>query len=158
MRNLHSFGKAAGIRADILTLAKGLGAGFPAGAIVSRTALGEPKGGLFGSTFGGGPLASAAVSVVCAAVREPAFRKNVEQVSAVIDGCAKVKGVTEMLGIGLLRGIRVQRPASEVKAKLLERGFIVGGSNDPQVIRLMPPLTLTVKQAAAFVDALAGVL
>lgn len=158
--------QAIGLDADLFTSAKGIGAGFPVGALVVHGRLAEPGKGLFGTTFGGGPLAAAAVSTVCAAVRDPSFRANVSATSAEIDRIATVPGVAEVLGIGLLRGVRIRdggdsapgTAATKAKSELFARGFIVGGSNDPQVLRLLPPLTLTPKQARGFVEALGSIL
>lgn len=156
--------QAIGIEADLFTSAKGIGAGFPVGAMVVHSRHPEPGSGLFGTTFGGGPLASAAVSAVCAAVRDPAFRANADASSAEVSRLATVPGVAEVLGIGLLRGIRIRggdapgARAAAAKKKLLERRMIVGGSNDPEVLRLLPPLTITPVQIRAFRGALESVL
>jgi len=151
--------EAIGLRADLITCAKGLAAGVPAGAVIVRESLGEPSGGYFGSTFGGGPLASAAIRVVCAAVGDAGFQQHVAQVSEVFDRIAKLEGVDELLGLGCLRGIRISGGrAKAVKAKLFERAMIVGGSSDADVLRLMPPLTLSVEQAERFVAVLQEVL
>ncbi|NUQ35917.1 MAG: aspartate aminotransferase family protein, partial [Planctomycetaceae bacterium] len=136
--------EALGMNVDLITTAKGVGLGFPVAALISHSRFGEPGKGLFGSTFGGGPLACAAVSAACKAVAEKSVRENTRKVSEVFDRLREVKGVKELLGLGLLRGVRVSKPAKEVKDGLFARGFIVGGSNDPEVIRLMPPLTLSV--------------
>lgn len=151
--------QAIGMHADILTCAKGLGAGFPIGAIVVRNDLAEraPKG-YFGSTFGGGPLAAVSALTVLREIQNPGFIDNVRAVSAELDRCAALPGVVELWGLGLLRGIRLDRPVGEVKKALLARGYIVGGANDPQVLRLLPPLTLTVSQMQGFVSTLADVL
>ncbi len=151
--------QAIGLKADLITTAKGLGAGFPTGALIVHSSFPEPKGGLFGSTFGGGPIASAVMSVVCRTVAQPDFANQVAAVSAEIDGLAEIPGIAGLQGIGLLRGVRVADGADEaigtrakkLKQGLLDAGVLVGGSNDPQVLRLLPPLTLTIEQASWFV-------
>jgi len=150
--------EAIGLRADLITCAKGLGGGFPVGAMIVREGLTPRDSGLLGSTFGGGPLASAAVLAVCRSVADPALQAHVRDVSAAFDGCARVPSVAAVTGLGLLRGVRVAAPVPLVRQRLLERGWIVGGSEDPQVIRLMPPLVLPVSQALAFVAVLREVL
>jgi acetylornithine/N-succinyldiaminopimelate aminotransferase len=149
--------EAIGLRADLFTAAKGLGAGFPVGALVVRAGLAEPKG-YFGSTFGGGPLAAAAVRVVCAEISKSAFRANVRAASAVVDGIAGLPGVAGLQGIGLLRGIRLGPHAKAVKDALHARGIVVSGSHDPEVLRLLPPLTLSVEQAWLLVSTLREIL
>ena len=150
--------QAVGLKPDLITCAKGLGAGFPVGALISKTSFGQPGKGLFGSTFGGGPLASAVSKVVCEALKDPALSENVRKIDEVFTRLKDIDGVKELQGLGLLRGVRLAKPAAEVKAALIEKGFIVGASNDPEVIRLMPPLTLSVEQAESFNKALAEVL
>jgi len=160
--------QAISLDADIFTSAKGIGAGFPVGAMVVHSRWPEPGTNLFGTTFGGGPLASAAVSTVCAAVKNKAFRANADASSAEVTQLATVDGVAEVMGIGLLRGIRVRerhgsnaKPgtrAALVKKHLLKHHMVVGGSNDPEVLRLLPPLTITPAQILSFRAALEAVL
>ena len=148
---------ATGLNADIVTMAKGLGAGFPVSALAVRSRVQPRQNGLFGSTFGGGPLALAAIKVVCEAITDQAFRDNVKATSSAVDALEAIPGLS-LQGIGLLRGLHVGKRAKAVKAALLERGYIVGGSSNPETLRIMPPLTLKPKEVAAFGEALREII
>lgn len=131
-----------GILPDIATTAKGLGGGLPIGACLfyGKTAdVLQP--GDHGSTFGGNPVACAGgVSVVSRLTDE--FLLEVQGKAAYLR--AKLKGfdgVKELTGLGLMIGIRTQKPAKEVAKKCLERGLLVLTAHD--VVRLLPPLNIT---------------
>ena len=150
--------QSIGLRVDIITTAKGLGAGFPVAALLTRGSLGVPPGSLFGSTFGGGPLACAAVIATMRRLVDTNLRKHVSKVSEMLNGCARIDGITSVQGLGLLRGIRTRMPSAKLREGLLKRGIIVGGSNDPGVTRLMPPLTVSREEVTRLTSALAAVL
>jgi len=140
---------------DILTTAKGLGGGFPVGATVVGEALASKlKKGDLGTTFGGGPLACAMVEAALTAMQEEDLLPRVQRLSARLRKECVVGPVTAVQGMGYLLGLKVPRPASEVSKALRERGILVGGSSDPNVVRLLPPLVLE----DSHVDALVGAL
>jgi acetylornithine/N-succinyldiaminopimelate aminotransferase len=149
---------AIGLRADLITSAKGLGAGFPVGALLVSDKQPEPPRGYFGTTFGGGPLASAAVLAVCGEVSKPSFAGHARKVAAILEGIREIPGVKGLQGIGMLLGVRIGPAAGAVKDALLQAKFIVHGSQDPEVLRLLPPLTLSEAQARSFVAALREVM
>ncbi len=134
---------AAGVVPDVITTAKGLAGGFPAGAVIASAEIADilPKGAL-GSTFGGGPLACAAIRAVVAVLSEPGFLARVAQLGECIRRQCCVGPVVNVQGRGLLLGLRCDRPAKLVLAELRRRGILAGGAVDPEIVRLMPPLTL----------------
>ncbi len=128
---------------DILTVAKALAAGFPCGATIMTQAIAAELGpGQLGTTFGGGPLASAAIKATLEAMIEDDLVANARAMSALIrERC--VKGpVTAIQGEGLLLGLRTGPRAAAVRDALLARDILTGTSADPHIVRLLPPLIL----------------
>ncbi len=99
------------------------------------------RGGL-GTTFGGGPLAMAMVEAVIAAIERDGLLERVRRLSARLQRECLVGPVTAAQGMGFLLGLRTAPPAKEVLAGLRTRGIVAGGSADPHVVRLLPPLVL----------------
>jgi len=144
-------------RPDMLTVAKSLAAGFPCSALLLSDAVAsEVRPGELGTTFGGGPMACALVSTVIDVIRRDGLLEHVERLSGYIRARAVTGPVTAVQGRGFLLGLRCRRPAKEIQAELLARGILVGGSSDPDVIRLLPPLVLEQCHADQLLDALAG--
>src|SRR5499426_3516199 len=139
----------AGITPDVMAIAKGIGGGFPVGAFMATNEA--AKGmvpGTHGSTFGGNPLAMAVGNAVLDAVLEPGFLAHVETVSLRLkQELARIKDefaelVEEVRGSGLLSGIKVKPPYSDVvNACSAERLLTVGAGDN--VVRLLPPLNVT---------------
>jgi len=151
----------AGIVPDAITLAKGLGGGFPIGALVT---FGEKTSSLLsagqhGTTFGGNPVATAAALATLHAIESQQVMDNVRVVGEhVRQALAAVDGVTEVRGEGLLIGFDLDAdvaPAAVTAA--LDAGFIIN-SPGPRTIRLAPPLILTTEQADRFLAALPAIL
>jgi acetylornithine aminotransferase/acetylornithine/N-succinyldiaminopimelate aminotransferase len=149
-----------GVRADLVTLAKGIASGFPMGALLVTDEVARRVGqGDLGSTFGGGPLACAALTATLDVLGIEHVLENVTRTSAWLrERLARVEGVKEVRGRGLLLGLALESPAADVQKKLLERNILVGTSDDPAVLRLLPPLTLVENEAAPFLDVLPAVL
>ncbi len=143
---------------DILTTAKGLAGGFPAGAVLvsPEIAAGVRRGDL-GSTFGGGPMACALIEEVIAIIEEEGLLARVRTLSRRIRETCRVGPVESIQGEGYLLGLRTTRPAVEVQAELLARGILAGTSADPRVVRLLPPLVLEAEHVAALAAALAEI-
>jgi len=150
-----------GIAPDAVTVAKGLGGGFPVGALIAygeRTAtlLGR---GQHGTTFGGNPVASAAGLATIAVIERDGLLPHVTRLGSTLRERISGLGhplVAEVRGEGLLIGIELTAPvAAEVAARALEAGFIVNPCT-PTTIRLAPPFVLTEDQAGTFVDFLAA--
>lgn len=148
----------AGVRPDLLTTAKALAAGFPAGALLASEALaGALPIGSFGTTFGGGPVAAALISTVIRVIREGKLLERVQRLSERIRAEALVGPVERIQGRGFLLGLVCARPAREVRDELLARGIFTGVSNDPAVLRLLPPLVLEDEHVDALVEALSDI-
>jgi len=149
---------AAGVTPDLLTTAKGLAGGFPAGAVLMTDALAATLGpGDLGTTFGGGPLAAALVEATLEAIEAEDVLANVRARGEQIRATCRVGPVTEISGRGLLVGLRTSRPAKQIQRELLERGILTGTSADPKVVRLLPPLVLAEADVAELAAALAGI-
>lgn len=147
-----------GVAPDMLTTAKALGGGFPCSALLMTEALARTlKSGDLGTTFGGGPMACSLVSTVIGVIQRDRLMDNVRTLSADIRQRAMVGPVDGIQGRGFLLGLRCRRPAREVQAALLERDVLVGTSSDPQVVRLLPPLTLEKQHVDTLVNALADI-
>ncbi|OCA83310.1 acetylornithine aminotransferase [Bacillus sp. FJAT-27225] len=152
-----------GISPDIISLAKGLGSGFPIGAILatSEAAKGfEP--GSHGSTFGGNPLAAVAGLTTVKTILSDNLLEGARQLSEFLDdGLAKLKkkhpAIIEVRGMGLLKGVEVNGNALDiVKAAMDEHVLLLTAG--PNVVRILPPLTATNEEAANFLGALDTVL
>jgi acetylornithine/succinyldiaminopimelate/putrescine aminotransferase len=149
-----------GVVPDLVTLAKGIGSGFPMGAVlVSEEIAATVKPEDYGTTFGGGPLACAAAEATVRVILEEGLLGNVRAGSHRLEqelaGLARVR---EVRGEGFLLGVALDRPARPVREALLERGFLVGGSDLPDVLRLLPPLVLTAEEIDRFLEAAREVL
>jgi len=140
--------------ADIITTAKGMGNGFPVAGTLMNSTLELEKGKL-GSTFGGGQLACAAAISVLNVIENESLIQNAEKVgNYIIDELLKTNGVTSVRGKGLMLGIEFEVSGKKVRNELMEKcGFITGFSN-PEVLRILPPLNITMKDAEFFVKSL----
>jgi acetylornithine/succinyldiaminopimelate/putrescine aminotransferase len=113
----------------------------------------------YGTTFGGGPLACAAAEATVAVIEKEALLANVVRGSReLVRGLSRVRGVGEVRGEGFLLGIVLDRPARPVREALLAKGILVGGSDQPDVLRLLPPLVLQAREIQTFLAAMAEVL
>ncbi len=145
-----------GVRADLVTLAKGIASGVPLSAVLVTPAMAERVHyGEYGATFGAGPLAMAAMKATLEVIDREKLLENVEVTGAHLAGRLKsLKGVKDVRGLGFLAGVKIEKEAAVVQKALLERGIVVGTADEPGVLRLLPPLTLR----AAHVDEFARVL
>ena len=144
-----------GVRPDMLTTAKALGNGFPCAVLMlSPLVAASVEPGSLGTTFGGGPMACAAIEAVIAAIRNERLLERVRRVSAYIRRSCVLGPVTAHQGAGLLVGLRTTRPAKEIQAELLECCILTGTANDPHVLRLLPPLILEEQHVDLLRDAL----
>jgi acetylornithine aminotransferase/acetylornithine/N-succinyldiaminopimelate aminotransferase len=155
------FGEHVGVTPDLITGAKGVAGGFPAGVVFVREDLAaQVKPGEQGTTFGGGPLACAAILATARVLVGEDLAGNARRVGdALAERLSAVKGVRSVTGLGLLRGVNLDRPAKPVVQSLLDAGILTGSTEgDPHQIRLLPPLTLTLSEALPLVDALTRLL
>jgi len=143
-----------GIEPDLVTLAKGLGNGLPIGALLVREGIADAIGpGDHGSTFGGNPVASAAACAVVEAIDDALLENVVARGAQLSAGLAKLPGVREVRGRGLLLAGLLDRDAAPVVDECRARGLLVLTAG-PDVLRLLPPLVVT----EAEVDQALGVL
>ena len=136
---------------DILVTAKGAAGGLPIGITALSAGLAaDLPDGILGSTFGGGPTVLAAATVVQRRIGDPAFGERVNTISGALREAALRGPVSEVRGAGLLLGLVLAEgfDAGGLRGALLERGVLAGTSNDPRVLRLSPPLTLSLEEAA----------
>ena len=149
-----------GVTPDILTMAKGIAAGLPMGAVLlsPRIAKHVLQGDL-GTTFGGGPIPCAAAAANLEVIRDEDLAARALHLERRLrQGLADLRAITEITGRGLLLGLRLDRPARPVQLRLFEQDILVGSANDPSVLRLLPPLVLTDDEVDAFVHTLHEVL
>lgn len=143
---------------DIMTLAKALGGGIPCGAVLCSDSVGEHFGsGSLGSTFGGGPIAAAAIVATIAAITADDLLRNVRNREQQIREQCCVGPVTRIQGAGLLLGLVCDRPASAVRDTLLASDILTGTSADPNVLRILAPLTITEHHVKRLAQALADI-
>ncbi len=155
------FGEHVGVTPDLISGAKGIASGFPAGVVFVREDLAEQVAvGEQGTTFGGGPLASAAIAATIAVLVDEDLPRNAEHVGQVLRAAVEtVPGVESTAGRGLLVGINLDRPAKPVVRALAAAGVLVGScGGNPHQIRILAPLTLTRDEAVNWVPALEKIL
>jgi acetylornithine/succinyldiaminopimelate/putrescine aminotransferase len=145
-----------GVLPDMITSAKALGNGFPCSALLMmQKAADAVKLDALGTTFGGGPMAAAAIEACIDAIGNEDLLANIRRVSAYIRKTCVVGPITGTQGEGFLTGLISRVPASELqKALLTQHDILTGTSGDPKVLRLLPPFIL--KEAE--VDVLAAAL
>ncbi|WZP17767.1 acetylornithine transaminase [Arthrobacter citreus] len=150
-----------GVLPDAMTLAKGLGGGFPVGALITfgDTASSLLSAGQHGTTFGGNPVATAASLATLHVIESTGLLEQVRDTGAHLRAAlAAVPGVAEVRGEGLLIGFDLaEDSAPAAVSAALDAGFIIN-STGPRTLRLAPPLILTRAQADSFVNALPGIL
>ena len=148
-----------GVVPDLLTMAKGLGSGLPIGALLATRTISEQLViGDLGSTFGGGPVPCAAALATIGVIEREGLLDNVKAVSAHLRAGALALGIPGVQGRGLLLGLRLGRPAVAVQRALFERRVLTGTASDPEVLRLLPPLSFSLAEADLLLDALKEVL
>jgi acetylornithine/succinyldiaminopimelate/putrescine aminotransferase len=143
------------VEPDLLTTAKGLAGGFPAGAVLMRREIAAGlKPGELGTTFGGGPVACAAICAVVDTIERDGLLARVREVSAYIRERCVFGPVVGVQGAGFLLGLRTTPRAAALRDALLERDILTGTSADPHVLRLLPPLILEQRHVDELADAL----
>ncbi len=151
---------SAGVVPDIITLAKALGSGIPVGAcLVIEKIASHIKENDLGTTFGGGMIAMAAVTATLEAIENDKMLANVRTVESYLRQRLKeIEQVVCVRGRGFLLGLEFAAKAKPIHEALLKHHVITGTSSDPNVLRLLPPLSLAREEVDLFVDALAQVL
>lgn len=153
----------AGVRPDVMTLAKGLGSGVPIGAcLAAGPAEGVFKPGSHGSTFGGNPLACAAALTTLTVIEEDGLLRRAAVLgdrlrADIAEALVGLAGVVAIRGDGLMIGIELDRPCGELVLRALERGLLINVTAD-NVIRLLPALVFTDDDAQELVAILAPLI
>jgi len=154
-----SAAESFGVTPDVLTFAKGLGAGIPIAAVIATDQITRSLSlGDLGSTFGGGPVPCAAALANIAVIERERLIENAANVGGYLAQAAKSLGVARFSGRGLLLGLHVGRPAAEVQTALFQHRILTGTSTDPQVLRLLPPLSFSRREADLLIAGLRAVL
>ena len=149
---------AGGVEPDIVTLAKALGSDIPVGAcLVSDAVSANIKVNDLGTTFGGGMIAMAAVLATLEAIEEDDLVKNAKRVENHLrDSLANVPNIVAIHGKGCLIGIEFDGPCGPIHAKLLENKIITGTSSNANILRLLPPLGVSVDEVNILVEVLSN--
>ncbi len=149
-----------GVQPDMITLAKGIASGIPAAAVLVAPAVAAQVAmNDQGTTFGGGPVAMAAMKATLEVIEREALVENAARMGELLRGWLNgIWRIREVRGAGLLIGIELDVPASAVQAALLERGIVTGTSSAPNVLRLLPPLSLGEEEIHTFIPVLDEVL
>jgi acetylornithine/N-succinyldiaminopimelate aminotransferase len=144
----------AGVDADIYSMAKGMGNGFPVGGILIAPHI-KPKHGMLGTTFGGNHLACAAALAVLEVIQRDNLIEKAKQRGMYLKNMlAKIDGITEIRGRGLMIGFEVEEKFKDLRKVLLNDFNIFTGEAKPDTIRLLPALTIQRKQMDEFLEVL----
>lgn len=144
----------AGVNADIYTMAKGMGNGFPVAGILIAPAI-QPKFGMLGTTFGGNQLACAAALAVLEVIGDDQLMENAREMGQyLLDSLRNMDELQNVRGRGLMIGFDVPNELKDLKRKLLFEYKIFTGEAKPNVIRLLPSLAITREQIDEFLNAL----
>ena len=148
----------AGIRPDIITVAKGIANGFPMGAVLISP-LFKPVYGMLGTTFGGNHLACAAAIAVLDIMEKEQLIENARKVGSFLEKeLRQIDGIKEIRGRGLMIGIEFEESVREIRSKLLFEEKVFTGVAGANIIRLLPPLCLKMTEAEDFITRFRKVL
>ena len=143
----------AGIRPDVITVAKGMGNGFPVGGVLISPDY-KPWHGMLGTTFGGNYLACAASLAVLEIMEQERLVENAAKVGGfLIHELSKFSQIKEVRGKGLMIGLEFGQPIADLRKMMLFEEKIFTGVTGTNVIRILPPLTLTQTEASRFLEA-----
>lgn len=141
-----------GVRPDMITVAKGIGNGFPMGGVLISPKF-EAQYGQLGTTFGGNHLACAAALAVLDVIEQDNLVENAANVGAVLmSELKKLPQIKEVRGEGLMIGIEFDEPIKEIRTRLLKEYHVFTGVSGTNVIRLLPPLCLSMDEAKEFLN------
>jgi acetylornithine/N-succinyldiaminopimelate aminotransferase len=144
----HQF---ADIKADIITTAKGMGNGFPIGGVIISPKF-KPRKGMLGTTFGGNHLACAAAIAVLNVIKTESLINNAEEMGNYLQKkLSTCRGIEEIRGRGLMIGVQLSPDQSELRNKLLFESHIFTGGAKNNVMRLLPPLSISKNEIDIFI-------
>lgn len=142
----------AGIKPDIITTAKGMGNGFPIGGVLISPMF-RPVHGMLGTTFGGSHLACAVGIAVLDVIKDENLVENALEVGEyLMERLNEISEIKEVRGRGLMIGIEMDYPVKDLRKKLLFEQKVFTGASGTNIIRLLPPLTITKKEADIFLE------
>ena len=148
----------SGIRPDMITMAKGIGNGFPMGGVLISPKF-TPLYGQLGTTFGGNHLACSAAIAVLDVMKEENLVENAAKVGTyLIEKLKEFKSIKEVRGRGLMIGMEFDQPIKEIRSKLLFEQHVFTGVSGTNVIRLLPPLCLSMEEADIFLERLKNII
>lgn len=149
--NFFAF-QRAGIEPDIISMAKGMGNGFPVGGILISEKF-QPTYGQLGTTFGGNHLACAASIAVLEVIKEEGLiAKVADKHRKLSDALSTLPGIRRIKGAGLMFGAEFDFPINDLRKSLIyDQQLFTGSSNDPNVLRLLPPLNITDQDIQDFI-------
>ena len=148
----------SGMRPDIITIAKGIANGFPMGGVLISPKF-VPVYGQLGTTFGGNHLACAAAIAVLEIFENENLVENARKVGEyLITELKKFPQIKEVRGEGLMIGMEFDYPVKELRSRLIHEQRVFTGASGTNVVRLLPPLVLTMEQAADFITRFKKVL
>lgn len=148
----------SGVRPDIITIAKGIANGFPMGGVLISPKF-VPVYGQLGTTFGGNHLACAAAIAVLEIFENENLVENARKVGEyLITELKKFPQIKEVRGEGLMIGMEFDYPVKELRSRLIHEQRVFTGASGTNVVRLLPPLVLTMEQAADFITRFKKVL
>ncbi|MEA4916448.1 aspartate aminotransferase family protein [Proteiniphilum sp.] len=146
--------QSAGILPDLITMAKGMGNGFPIGGLLISPEF-EAKKGMLGTTFGGNHLACAAAIAVLDILKEESLVKNAEEMGNYLQQeLSKIAAITEIRGRGLMLGVEFLPEFATVRNRLLFESRIFTGGAKNNVMRLLPPLSISKEEIDTFITEL----
>ena len=142
------------IKPDIISVAKGMGNGFPVAGVLIHSDI-KAKLGMLGTTFGGNYLACAAGIAVLDAIKEESLIENAfEMGNYLMNELKSVEGIKDVRGLGLMIGIELEFPCSEIRNELLfEHKIFTGSSSDKNTLRILPSLTIKKEELDEFLNA-----
>jgi acetylornithine aminotransferase len=144
---------------DMITMAKGMGNGYPIGGVLIHPDI-KASFGLLGTTFGGNHLACAAGLAVLEILEKENLQENAQRAGDyLMHNLAMIAGITEVRGKGLMVGIDLEKEAAPIRSELVSKYRIFTGSSaGKHTIRLLPPLNIEIIQLSSFLDSLKMIL
>ena len=149
----------ADVTPDLITVAKGMGNGFPVAGVLIHPKI-EAKHGMLGTTFGGSYLACVAALAVLEVIEQEQLQENAQRIGKrLIEALRELPGVREVRGEGLMIGVELEEPCAPIRKQLLtEYHIFTGSSSDKNTLRLLPPLCIGAREADMFLSAFESIL